>query len=157
MGCPANTIVGTATANTPLLSQPLRGNVYLVQGIRFNKQHQQIRTLPTLLIPLRGQIALDLRAPTSVDGASRLVTTFNSIPDAAISSFKLSITGGPRGIIVVTGSGQNICKRTQTALANLGGQNNKSNSLSVHMSTPCRKATTVHKAKKKLRHASKRL
>ena len=70
VGCPANTIVGTASAMTPLLSQPLSGNVYLVQGIRFNAQGQQIRTLPTLLVPLSGQIALDLRAQTSVSRAS---------------------------------------------------------------------------------------
>ena len=61
VGCKANTIVGKVTATTPLLSKPLTGNVYLVQGIRFS-HGQQIKTLPTLLIPLRGQIALDLRA-----------------------------------------------------------------------------------------------
>jgi hypothetical protein len=66
VGCPASTIVGTATAHTPLLSKPLTGKVYLVQGIRFSHGHR-IRTLPTLLVPLRGRIALDLRAKTSVD------------------------------------------------------------------------------------------
>ena len=66
LGCPANTIVGTASAISPLLPDPLSGNVYLVQGIRTNAQGQQIKTLPSLLIPLSGDIALNLRAQTSV-------------------------------------------------------------------------------------------
>ena len=55
--CPSNTIVGTASAISPLLPDPLNGNVYIVQGIRTNSQGQQIKTLPSLLIPLRGDIA----------------------------------------------------------------------------------------------------
>ena len=34
VGCPSSTIVGSASAKTPLLSAPLSGKVYLVQGIR---------------------------------------------------------------------------------------------------------------------------
>ncbi len=63
VGCPSSTIVGTASATTPLLSEPLTGNVYLVQGIRTNKQGQQIKTLPSLLVPLRGQVALGPAGP----------------------------------------------------------------------------------------------
>jgi hypothetical protein len=140
VSCPPTTIVGSASATTPLLDQPLTGPVYLVQGIRFNNRHQQIRTLPTLLIPLRGQVALDLRARSSVDGAGRLVTTFSSIPDASVSSFKLTITGGPKGLLVITGVGQSICKAPQVATATLGAQSGKTESVSVNMSTPCGKA-----------------
>ena len=61
VGCPADTIVGTATGDHAAALQPLTGKVYLVQGIRFSHGNR-IRTLPSLLIPLRGQIALDLRA-----------------------------------------------------------------------------------------------
>jgi hypothetical protein len=70
--CPASTIVGTATAVTPLLDQPITGRVYLVQGIRFGAGGQRIHTLPSLLIPLRGQIALDLppRAPSMAPASS---------------------------------------------------------------------------------------
>jgi hypothetical protein len=149
VGCPATTIVGIASATTPLLDQPLNGPVYLVQGIRFNKQHQQIRTLPTLLIPLRGQVALDVRAQSSVDGAGRLVTTFSTIPDATVSSFKLTITGGPKGLLVITGVGQSICKAPQVASATLGAQSGKTQSLSVNMSTPCGK-------NKKAKHSHRR-
>src|SRR5262249_41965638 len=41
VNCPSKTIVGKATAVSPLLPDPLSGNVYLVQGIRTNSQGQQ--------------------------------------------------------------------------------------------------------------------
>ena len=107
--CPASTIVGSATAISPLVNRPLTGPVYLVQGIRFTSKGRRIRTLPTLLLPLRGELAIDLRASSSVDKANRLVTTFANIPDAAVSSFRLTITGGKRGIIVVTRN-QDMCR-----------------------------------------------
>ena len=148
VGCPSSTIVGSATAVTPLLSNLLSGPVYLVQGIRIS-HGQQIRTLPSLLIPLRGQLALDLRATTSVS-ANHLVTTFSSIPDAPVSKFTLTITGGRRGLLVVTGRGRNICSATQTAKATLGAQSGKSEALSLKMGKPCGKAKKPkHKKHKK--------
>ena len=152
VGCPASTIVGTATAVTPLLSHPLTGPVYLVQGIRFNEQGQRIRTLPSLLIPLRGQIALDLRAQSSVNGAEQLVTTFSTIPDAPVSKFTLTITGGRKGLFVITGRGRSICGKKQVTTASFGAQSGKSTSSAISMSTPCGK---VHKAKKHGKHHRK--
>ena len=140
VGCPANTVVGTASATTPLLSQPLTGKVYLVQGVRTNQQGQQIRTLPSLLIPLRGQIALDLRAKTSVSGG-KLVTTFPTIPDAAVSKFTLKMNGGRHGILVITGRGRNICGEKQVTDATLGAQSGKTMSSAITMSTPCAAAS----------------
>jgi hypothetical protein len=138
--CPASTIVGWATAVTPLLSKPLSGKVYLVQGIRFSHGNR-IHTLPSLLIPLRGQIALDLRAKTSipVHGAQKLVTTFSTIPDAPVSKFTLTINGGRQGILVITGLGRTICGKSQVTDASFGAQSGKSNSQNVTMSTPCKK------------------
>jgi hypothetical protein len=137
--CPQSTIVGTATADTPLLSKPLTGPVYLVQGIRFSHGHR-IRTLPTLLVPLRGQIALDLRAKTSVPNTGpekeQLVTTFSTIPDAPVSKFTLTINGGPRGILVITGRGRTICGKAQIANTNLGAQSGKTEILNPTISKP---------------------
>jgi hypothetical protein len=142
--CPAKTIIGSASVTTPLLNQPLTGPVYLVQGIRTNAQGQQIRTLPALLIPLRGQVAIDLRGQTSVDGGGRLVTTFPAVPDAPISSFTLAITGGRHGILVVTG-GANLCRGTQRATAVFAAQSGKSTHQTVKMATPCGKKVFVTK------------
>jgi hypothetical protein len=135
IACPSNTIVGTASAISPLLPDPLSGNVYIVQGIRTNAQGQQIKTLPSLLIPLRGDIALNLQAQTSVNTAGQLVTTFPAIPDAAVSNFKLTITGGSHGILVVTG-GKNICKSKQIGSSVLGSQSGKTVSSNMKFATP---------------------
>jgi hypothetical protein len=156
-GCPANTIVGTASATTPLLSQPLSGNVYLVQGIRTNSKGQQIKTLPSLLIPLRGQLALNLRASTSVSGAGQLITMFSNVPDVAVSAFKLQITGGSNGLLVITGSRENICTASQISNATLNAQSGKQENLSIKMGTPCGKQTNkTHKKTKNTRKASHR-
>lgn len=138
VGCKAKTVVGKVTATTPLLSRPLTGKVYLVQGIRVSHGHQ-IRTLPTLLIPLRGQIALDLRASTSVNGSGALVNTFSNVPDVPVSSFKLQITGGSKGLLVITGRGRNICNSAQTSAATLNAHSGKQENMSIKLATPCKK------------------
>ena len=150
--CPSNTIVGTATAVTPLLPQPETGYVYLVQGIRYNSQGQQVRTLPTLLIPLRGLVALDLRAQSSVNSQGALVTTFASVPDVPVTSFTLTITGGSNGLLVITGLHRTICKTAQITKAVLGGQNGAVENLSVWMSTPCGAVKAAHKVRHRHRH-----
>jgi hypothetical protein len=133
--CPASTIVGSAAVVTPLLSSPLRGPVFLVQGIIYIHGHPY-RTTPTLLVTLRGQIALDLQAKTSISKKLQLVTTFQKVPDAALSSFRLEITGGRHGILVVTRS---LCSRPQVATDALVAQNGAARGGSVTMSTPCSK------------------
>jgi hypothetical protein len=151
INCPSNTIVGTASAVSPLLPDPLSGNVFLVQGIRTNKQGQQIKTLPSLLIPLKGDVQLNLRAQTAVSNG-RLVTTFPAIPDAAVSNFKLTINGGSHGILVIT-HGKNICKSSQFDQSALGSQSGKKQSGKFKMGTPaCGKTHSKRHAKK---HAKK--
>jgi hypothetical protein len=140
--CPPRTIVGSATVDTPVLSKPLTGKVYLVQGIRIGAHGQTIRTLPALLITLRGQVAIDLRAQTAVDSHSRLVTTFASVPDAPIARFTLKITGGRRGILVVTGHA-NLCGRAQVARAIVGSQSGVTHGLTVAVGTPCAQRALV--------------
>lgn len=134
--CPANTKVGSATVQTPVLPTALAGPAYLVQGIRTGPQGQTIRTLPALLITLRGAVAIDLRAQTSVDSAGRLVTTFPTVPDVPISRFTLQIAGGRRGLLVVTGR-SNLCRRSQLARATLSAQNGASDHVKLAMGTPC--------------------
>jgi hypothetical protein len=134
--CPASTIIGSAVVATPVLSQPLTGTVYLVQGIRTNSAGQQIRTLPALLVTLRGVVAIDLRGQTSVDSHSRLVTTFPNLPDLPFSTFTLKVNGGPHGILVVTG-GANLCHGRQVGRVAFGAQNDATRDFSVTIGTPC--------------------
>lgn len=133
--CPKASIIGTAKAVTPLLNEPLTGPVYFVKGVRFVKG-RRIRTLPTLLIPLRGEIAIDLRATSTVK-KEKLVTTFDSIPDAAISRFDLSLKGGKGGVLTV--SNRSVCSGKQVAQLHVDGQNGKLFDRGVTMKTPCAK------------------
>jgi hypothetical protein len=133
--CPAKTVIGSATADTPLLSGPLSSKVYLVQGVRKNKQGQTIKTLPSLLVPLRGQAAIDLMGKTSVSH-NKLVTTFGSIPDAAISKFTLTINGGSKGILAITKS---LCKSKQSASVKETAQSGETHSGTPKVATPCKK------------------
>lgn len=133
--CPADTIVGRATAVSPPLDRPLTAPVYLVQGIRFDASGRQRRTLPTLLVPPRGEIDVDLRAQTEVVN-EKLVTTFGQIPDAQISSFNLTINGGAKGILVVTHN-QDLCAKKQVAGVVEGGQNGTVRHVHAGTRTPC--------------------
>jgi hypothetical protein len=136
--CPPSSIVGQAVAHTPVLNRPLEGPVYFVKNVRIDpKTGRQIRTLPTLLIPLRGEVALDLRATTTVID-DKLVSTFPTIPDAPVSRFELNLKGGKKGILVAV---QNICRRprSQIADAEIDGHNGKRADQAVRMGTPCAK------------------
>jgi hypothetical protein len=150
--------VGQATAVTPLLSEPLTGPVYLVQGIRFGKGGVRIHTLPSLLVPLRGQIAIDLSASSAVNGAQQLVTTFSNIPDAAVSKFTLSINGGRKGILVITGRGQTVCGKAQVANATFGAQSGQQEAPNPRLATPaCAGFHTKRRARRHgRRHTSRR-
>jgi hypothetical protein len=132
--CPARTIVGSTRVKTPLLTSPLTGNVYLVQGIKIIHGHKY-RTFPALLLALRGKAAIDLHAQTSVSKKSQLVTTFSSLPDLPMSSFTLTMNGGPKGILVLNG---NICRHAQDAQVAFTGHNGATQQSTVTMGTPCK-------------------
>jgi hypothetical protein len=134
--CPKASIVGKATATTPILNEPLSGPVYFVKNIRKDpKSGREIRTLPKLVLPLTGPngIKLTLTGTSAVEN-DRLVTTFENIPDAPVSSFKMDIIGGKGGILTV--SNADICKSTQVAGQQVDGQNGKDADASVSIQTP---------------------
>jgi hypothetical protein len=136
--CPAATRIGSATAVSPALNRPLRGPVYLVQGIRIHPQTgARIRTLPSLLAKLDGEVRINLRGTTDVERL-RLVSTFERVPDAPVSSFELRIAGGRRGILAVTGRRRGICQRRRGSDVRLTGQNGKLAASRVRMKAPCR-------------------
>jgi hypothetical protein len=134
--CPKASIVGTATARTPILDEPLSGPVYFVKNVRKDpKSGREIRTLPKLVVPLVGQNGVKLTLTGTSDVVDdQLVTTFDNVPDAPVSGFTLNIIGGRGGILVV--SGADICKATQIADQQINGQNNKSANADVSIQTP---------------------
>jgi len=135
--CPKGSIVGRARAVSPLLDRPLTGDVYFVKNIRIHpRTGNQIRTLPMLVVALRGEIAVNLRGETDVASRGRLVNTFANVPDAPISRFALNITGGKRGILVIPRG--TVCGR-QVTEADMDGQNGRRHDVDVKMKTPCSK------------------
>jgi hypothetical protein len=134
--CPASSIIGRARAITPVLNRALEGPVYFVKNVRIHpRTGRQIRTLPTLLIPLKGEVDIHLRAKTDVS-RDKLVNTFGTVPDAPVSRFELTLKGGKRGILVVNG---NPCRRDRVADALMDGQNGKRADRAVKIGMPCKK------------------
>jgi hypothetical protein len=90
--CPSTTIVGSAIAASPLLSQPLAGNVVMLNNGT---------PIPDIGLDLNGQLHLLLRGSLTL---SELVT-FAGLPDIPISHFQL--TFGPQpGLLTAN---RNLC------------------------------------------------
>lgn len=143
--CPEKSVIGTATARTPLLPHELKGKVYFVKGVRVTETGALRATLPTLLVKLKGDVELDIRATTAVDPkTSQLISTFAPIPDAQVSSFHLKLDGGKNGILVVTGN-KDICAGAQKAGLVATGHNAKQLKQTVTLSTPCAAAPKLSK------------
>lgn len=136
--CPAKSVIGSVTAISPLLKTPLNGKVYFVKGVRTDpKTGRQIRTLPTLLIELRGEVNLNLRGTNTVPDNKHLTSTFPMVPDAPISSFSLKLNGGKKGILVITDGNDNICSVAQKPFLAAQGHNGKRLDAPTTMSVEC--------------------
>ena len=106
---------GTAVARTPLLKDPLRGGVFFVR--------HPGRPLPDLMVALRGDIDIDLVGRVTIPGGTRLATNFDTIPDAPVSKFTLSLVAGSHGPLGVS---TNLCStrgKRSTADVRMVGQN----------------------------------
>ncbi len=134
--CPKSSIVGSAKAITPVLNRPLSGPVYFVKNVRIDpRTGRRIRTLPTLLLALRGDVSLNVRATSSVEN-NKLVSTFKTVPDAPVSRFDLTLKGGRKGILVVNG---NACRRSKAATVALTAHNGKKQTTNTNTNPPCKK------------------
>ena len=92
--CPADTIVGTARAESPLQAQALTGDVALVEP------PGGLGGLPLLGVDLRGALALKLKGVISLEAGPplRSKVTFDGLPDIPISAFTLTFRGGEGGL-----------------------------------------------------------
>jgi hypothetical protein len=136
--CPQKSVIGTMTAVSPLLKTPLNGKIYFVKGVRTDpKSGRQIRTLPTLLIELRGEVNINLRATNSVPDNKHLTTTFASIPDAPLSSALVKLNGGKKGILVVTDGHDDLCYTPQKPFLAAAGQSGKRYDAATTLTAQC--------------------
>ena len=110
--CPKAAVYGHAEAKTPLLSNKLKGPVYLVSS-----NHE----LPDLVADLRGQVNIQLHGVISSKHGG-LKTVFNSVPDVPVKKFILNMEGGKKSLLV---NSTNTCKGKQRAVLNIKAQNGK--------------------------------
>jgi hypothetical protein len=116
-GCPAGSDVGTAIAVTPILSVPLSGPAYLVShgGAAF----------PDLVIVLQGEgVTIDLTGNTDIKKGITF-SRFETVPDAPISSFQLSLPEGPHSILAAylpSNANGSMCGQTLVMPTTIVGQ-----------------------------------
>jgi hypothetical protein len=142
-GCPSASLVGHATAITPVLPVALTGPAYFVShgGEAF----------PSLIVVLQGYgVTVDLVGTTFISKAGITSSTFKQVPDVPISSFDLTLPEGKFSALAANG---NLCKSKLAMPTAFTGQNGavikQSTKISVTGCPKVKKATTHKKAKHK--------
>ena len=119
--CPTASILGTATATTPLLDQPLSGPVYF-------RSNGGARELPDIVVDLHGQIHITLvgfidSVHKKGSEISRVRTRFANVPDAPVTKFTISLYGGKKGLIE---NHVDLCRARHRAELRFEAQNGRS-------------------------------
>ncbi len=125
--CPPGSIYGRAKATSPLFDEVLEGPVYL-------RSNGGERLLPDLVVSLDGKIEVALAGfIDSVKG--RVRNTFDVVPDAPVTMFKLMMQGGKKGLLV---NHLDLCEVTARADVKFVGQNGKIAQSRPKMGTSCK-------------------
>ena len=131
--CPKGSILGRATARTPLLDKPLKGNVYF-------RSNGGARELPDIVADLRGAIHVTLvgyiDSVKTGPETSRVRTRFLHVPDAPVTKFTMSLFGGKKGLVQ---NSKNLCLTSRKAELQLKAQNGLSRITNPVIATKCGK------------------
>ncbi len=138
-GCPAASVIGHATAITPILPVPLSGPAYFVSNGG--------EAFPNLIMVLQGYgITIDLVGDTFISKAGITSSTFKTVPDQPVTSFELTLPQGPYSALTANG---NLCTSKLSMPTEFVGQNgakfNQSTPVSV---TGCPKVKVLTRAQK---------
>jgi hypothetical protein len=142
--CPPASIVGHATATTPVMPVPLTGPAYFVShgGEAF----------PDLIIVLQGYGAtVHLVGTTFISKAGITSSTFKSVPDVPVGTFELTL---PQGKFSALAANANLCTTKKLAMPTLFVAQNGA---TIHSSTPivptgCAKHKKAKKKAKRAHH-----
>jgi len=132
--CPKGSILGTVTARTPLLQEPLRGRLVF-------RSNGGARELPDIVVDVQGagirvvQVGFIDSVVNKSSTRSRLRTRFLSLPDAPLSRVELNFFGGKRGLLV---NSADLCKRKRSADVTLQAHNGGVRRSSTQIQIPCR-------------------
>jgi len=110
--CGPGSAVGSAAIDTPILSTPLAGPVYLVyyQGVKY----------PKLVMVLQGS-GVEVRLTGSISISKGIVTTkFRPLPDIPMSLFEMDLPEGGDSALGVT---ESLCAKRQAVPYTAIGQN----------------------------------
>jgi hypothetical protein len=140
--CPKKSVLGKATAWSPLLDKPLEGTVYL-------RSNGGERELPDIVAALHGQIDVTLVGFVDSVGkkhseVSRIRTRFMNVPDAPVSRFVLQLAGANKGILQ---NSANLCKVKNIAQVKATAQNGKTYDTEPAVANECGKKHKKHKGK----------
>jgi hypothetical protein len=146
--CPPESLVGTAIAATPLLNAPLTGPVYIVShgGAAF----------PDTEVVLQGEgIELILDGNTDIKKGIT-ISTFNTVPDAPVSKFELTLPEGPHSILasfLPAKAKYSMCGQALNMPTTITGQNGATSVKTTKVSvTGCPKKHKAVKHRKAKRH-----
>jgi len=110
--CPAASVYGKVRAWTPLLSEPLSGNVYL---------RSSENPLPDLVLALHGLV--DFQAVGRIDSVNGGIrNTFDFVPDAPIAKVKVDFGAGRKSLLV---NSTNLCRGTHKATVDFTAHNGR--------------------------------
>ncbi len=147
-GCPAASIIGHATAITPLIPEPLSGPAYFVS--------HGGEGWPSLVVVLQGYgFTIDLVGTTFISKSGVTSSTFKTVPDQPVTSFELNLPEGPYSALAALGD---LCKAKSLTmptefLAQNGAQINTTTKIAV---TGCPKHKKAAKKKHKKSRSKKK-